>query len=142
MKLHPNARLTVHGRRVLVRRVCCEGWRLALAAEAVGVSRRTAAKWIARYRREAPRVLWRLRSAPGSVESRFWTQAAWVLVMLFNSNSIGVSMPRLECRRRRLWKTSRYSKIALASSTRVFQHRESSSSTCIRDQNASIMALS
>src|SRR3954447_23828514 len=35
-----------------------------------------------------------------------------------------------------------YSKIALASSTRVFQRRVSSSSTCIRDQNASIIALS
>ena len=64
------------------------------------------------------------RSTPGSVESHFLTQAAWVVVlMLFNSNSIGVSMPRLEWRRRRLWKTSMYSKIALASSTRVFQRR-------------------
>jgi hypothetical protein len=44
--------------------------------------------------------------------------------MLFNSNSIGVSMPRLERRRRRLWKSSMYSKIAFASSTRVFQRRE------------------
>jgi hypothetical protein len=35
-----------------------------------------------------------------------------------------------------------YSKIAFASSTRVFHRRESSSSTCIRDQNASIIALS
>jgi transposase InsO family protein len=36
-------------------------------------------------------------STPGSVGSRFLTQAAWVVVlMLFNSNSIGVSMPRLE----------------------------------------------
>src|SRR4051812_46957027 len=50
-------------------------------------------------------------------------------------------MPRLEWRRRRLWKTSMYSKIALASSTRVFQRRVSSSSTCIRGQNASIIAL-
>jgi hypothetical protein len=31
-------------------------------------------------------------------------------------------MLRLEWRRRRLWKISMYSKIALASSTRVFQH--------------------
>jgi hypothetical protein len=38
------------------------------------------------------------------------------------SNSIGVSMPRLLWRRCRLWKISRYSKIALASSKRVF-HR-------------------
>jgi hypothetical protein len=58
------------------------------------------------------------------------------------SNSIGVSMPRLLWRRCRLWKISRYSKIALASSTRVRQRRWSRSSTCIRDQNASIIELS
>jgi hypothetical protein len=58
------------------------------------------------------------------------------------SNSTGVSMPRLLWRRCRLWKISKYSKIALASSTRVRQRCRSSSSTCIRDQNASIMALS
>ena len=81
------------------------------------------------------------RSAPGLVESGFLTQAA-SLVLFCNSYSIGVSMPRLEWRRRRLWKISMYSKIALASSTRVLQRRVSRSSTCIRDQNASIIALS
>ena len=35
-----------------------------------------------------------------------------------------------------------YSKIAFASSTRVFQRRVLSSSTYMRDQNASIIALS
>ena len=45
----------------------------------------------------------RLRCIPTSVESRFWTQAAWLLMLIaFSSNSIGVSMPRLEWRRRRL----------------------------------------
>jgi hypothetical protein len=48
----------------------------------------------------------------------------------------------MEWRRRRLWKISMYSKIAFASSTRVFQRRVSSSSTCMRDQNVSIIALS
>ena len=46
-----------------------------------------------------------------------------------------------EWRRRRLWKISRYSKIAFASSTRVFQRRVSSSSTCMRAQNASIIGV-
>ena len=41
----------------------------------------------------------------------------------------GVSMPSDECRRCRLWKISRYSKIALDSSRRVFQRRRLSSST-------------
>jgi hypothetical protein len=39
------------------------------------------------------------------------------------SNSIGISMPSELWRRWRLWKISRYSKIALASSTRVLQRR-------------------
>lgn len=54
----------------------------------------------------------------------FLAQAA-SLVVFCNSYSIGVSMPRLEWRRRRLWKISMYSKIALASSTRVLQRRVS-----------------
>ena len=80
---------------------------------------------------------------PGLVESRFWTQAAAGLVwLLIVSNSIGVRIPRAEWRRRRLWKTSMYSKIAFASSTRVRHRRVLSDSTWIRDQNASIIALS
>ena len=65
---------------------------------------------------------------------------AAMAVLLINSHSIGVRIPRAECRRPRLWKISMYSKIALASSTRVFQPRVSSSSTCMRDQNASVPA--
>src|SRR3954470_12504983 len=84
-----------------------------------------------------------LRSTPAFVEPHSWTQAATGVVwLLINSNSIGVRIPRADCRRRRLWKTSMYSKIAFASSTRVFQRRVLSNSTCIRDQNASIIALS
>jgi hypothetical protein len=57
------------------------------------------------------------------------------------SNSIGLSMPSELWRRWRLWKISKYSKTALARSKRVRQRRRSSSSTCIRDQNDSIMAV-
>lgn len=46
---HPNARLTVHGRLVLVRRVE-SGWTVSAAARAAAVSRQTAGKWVARYR--------------------------------------------------------------------------------------------
>jgi hypothetical protein len=42
---------------------------------------------------------------------------------------------------RRLWNISKYSTIALASSTPVRQVCRSSSSTCIRDLNDSIIAL-
>lgn len=51
-------------------------------------------------------------------------------------------MPRALWRRCRLCQISRYSKIALARSTRVCQRFRSSSSACIRDQNDSTVALS
>jgi transposase len=52
MRLHRNAALSWQGRRLLVRRVVEQGWTLAAAAEAAGVSVRCARKWVARYRQE------------------------------------------------------------------------------------------
>jgi transposase len=52
MKLHANARLSVKGRELLVDRMLTQGWSLAQAAEAAGVSERTACKWVARFRLE------------------------------------------------------------------------------------------
>ena len=52
MKLHGNARTCPRSRRLLVRRVVDDGWALAAAAEAAGVSARTASKWVARFRVE------------------------------------------------------------------------------------------
>jgi len=49
---HRTARLNVFGRRLLVTRIALDGWPVARAAEAQGVSRTTAHKWIARYRAE------------------------------------------------------------------------------------------
>jgi transposase InsO family protein len=42
--------LTVFGRQLLVDRVETDGWTIARAAEAAGVSRQTATKWVRRYR--------------------------------------------------------------------------------------------
>ncbi len=50
MKLHANARLSLKGRELLIDRVLAAGWSLTQAAEAAGVSERTAAKWLARWR--------------------------------------------------------------------------------------------
>src|SRR4029453_4013270 len=77
---------------------------------------------------------WRPWSALGFVESENWILHATVVGWRV-SNSIGLSMPRALWGRWRLWKTSRQSKMALASSRRVRQRRRSSSSTCMRDQN-------
>jgi transposase InsO family protein len=53
-----------------VTRVQEGGWSLAAAAEAAGVSERTAAKWLARYRREGRRGLLDRSSAPHRVPHR------------------------------------------------------------------------
>jgi transposase InsO family protein len=50
MNVHQNARLTPAGRALMIRRIQDEGWRAAEAAEASGVSERTAYKWLRRYR--------------------------------------------------------------------------------------------
>ena len=50
MKMHANARLSLKGRELLIDRVENAGWSLIPAAEAAGISDRTARKWLARYR--------------------------------------------------------------------------------------------
>lgn len=52
MNIHKHARLTPSGRALLVQRVLQEGWQVAVAAEAAGISRRTAYKWLARFKAE------------------------------------------------------------------------------------------
>lgn len=49
---HPRAKLSVFGRQLLVARVTELGWTPATAAEALGVSRATAYKWLHRHRLE------------------------------------------------------------------------------------------
>ena len=45
---HRNARLTVHGRRLIVQRVRFEGMPVAHVAKAMGISRQCAHRWVAR----------------------------------------------------------------------------------------------
>jgi hypothetical protein len=52
--MHPRAKLTVQGRRLLVDRVVEEGWSPAEAARAQGVSVATCYKWLGRWRAEGP----------------------------------------------------------------------------------------
>ncbi|OYO17926.1 IS481 family transposase [Enemella evansiae] len=47
---HRNARLNERGRQLLIERVCEQGWAVAHAAKAQGVSRQCAHRWINRYR--------------------------------------------------------------------------------------------
>jgi transposase InsO family protein len=70
MRLHANARLSVKGRELLVERIEVAGWSLMEAAEAAGISERTAHKWLARHRAEGPAGLLDRSSAPMVVANR------------------------------------------------------------------------
>ena len=69
MKLHANAALSWSGRRLLAERVV-GGWTLTAAAEAAGVSRRCARKWVSRYREGGVAGLADRSSAPRRVANR------------------------------------------------------------------------
>jgi transposase len=70
MKLHGNAPFGPKGRATMVRRVVEQKWSLTEAAEAAGVSERTAGKWVDRYRSEGEAGLHDRSSAPHSVPGR------------------------------------------------------------------------
>ncbi len=57
MNIHENARTTPHSRATLVRRVRVHGWPVARAAEAAGISQRTAYKWLRRFADGGPEGL-------------------------------------------------------------------------------------
>jgi len=68
MNLHANAKTCPNSRELLARRVLNEGWSTQRAARAAGVSTRTVAKWVARYRAGEP--LSDRSSAPRRIHSR------------------------------------------------------------------------
>jgi transposase InsO family protein len=70
MKLHGNARTCPNSRRLLVCRIREEGWSLAEAAAAAGVSERTARKWVARFEAEGEAGLRDRSSAPRRIPHR------------------------------------------------------------------------
>jgi transposase InsO family protein len=82
MKLHANARLSLKGRELLIERVEVAGWSLMEAAEAAGISERTASKWLARYRAQGPQGLLDRSSAPSVVANRTDEQTVQVIAAL------------------------------------------------------------
>src|SRR6201994_4151493 len=70
MRTHANARLSLTGRELPIARVEDAGWPLIAAAEAAGISDRTARKWIARHRAEGRDGLLDRSSAPAVVANR------------------------------------------------------------------------
>src|SRR5437763_2058885 len=63
MKLHANARTCPKSRQLLVDRIGA-GWSVMEAAEAAGITDRTARRWLARWRAEGPVGLLDRSSAP------------------------------------------------------------------------------
>jgi transposase InsO family protein len=70
MKLHGNARTCPNSRRLLVDRVSDQCWSIAAAAEAAGVSERTAYRWLSRWREEGIDGLSDRSSAPRRIPHR------------------------------------------------------------------------
>ena len=70
MKMHANARLSLKGRELLIECVEDAGWSLSAAAEAAGISDRTARKWVARHRAGGRDGLLDRSSAPSVVANR------------------------------------------------------------------------
>ncbi|HEY2738307.1 MAG TPA: IS481 family transposase [Thermoanaerobaculia bacterium] len=82
MKLHANAPLGPKGRAIMVRRVLEEGIALTEAAEAAGVSERTAGKWVRRYRAEGEAGLLDRSSAPKHVHNATTTERVEAIAAL------------------------------------------------------------
>ena len=82
MKLHANARLSPNGRRLLVDRIEGDGWRVIAAAEAAGISERTARKWLARWRAEGGDGLKDRSSAPKLVANKTPAQTVEAIAAL------------------------------------------------------------
>lgn len=70
MKLHANARTCPKSRRLIVSRVLEEGWTLAAAANAAGVSVPTARKWLSRFQAEGEAGLVDRSSRPATSPNR------------------------------------------------------------------------
>jgi transposase InsO family protein len=67
---HRNARLTVHGRRLLVERVRVEGQAVAHVAKAMGISRPCAHRWLNRFDAEGDAGLFDRSSRPHTMPTR------------------------------------------------------------------------
>jgi transposase InsO family protein len=82
MKLHGNARTCPRSRRLIVERIEQEGWTLAAAAEAAGVSVRTVSKWLARWRAGGEEGLLDGSSAPKLIPHRTSDERVAVIAAL------------------------------------------------------------
>jgi len=82
MKLHGNARTCPNSRKLLVERIESRAWSLTAAAEAAGVSERTAYRWLARWRADGEAGLLDRSSAPRTIPHRTPAQRVEVIEKL------------------------------------------------------------
>jgi transposase InsO family protein len=94
MNVHEHARMTVHGRVLLVNRVRCQGWRVVEAARAAGISERTAYKWLARHRAGGERMLHDRSSAAARCRHRLPVETVAAIERLRRERLSGPAIAR------------------------------------------------
>lgn len=87
--MHRRAKLTVLGRRLLVDRVVEQGWPVARAAEAQGISAATAYKWVRRWRAEGDHGLADRSSRPHRSPRRLSAERERAIVACRQSCRVG-----------------------------------------------------
>ncbi len=85
---HPHARLTVHGRRLLVDRVGA-GRPVAHVADEMGISRATAHKWVRRWRAEGEAELYDRTSRPRTTPHRTPAETGGAICALRRERKFG-----------------------------------------------------
>jgi transposase InsO family protein len=94
MNIHKHARMTVHGRALLVRRIEEEGRRVADAAGSAGVSVRTAYKWLARHRAGGAAALYDRKPTPGRCPHRLAEETVAEIARLRRQRLSGPAIAR------------------------------------------------
>ena len=94
MNVHKNARLTPAGRAVMISRIEDEGWAVIRAAEASGVSKRTAYRWLGRHRLGGERRLCDRSSAPRRCPHRISPQRVAEIERLRRGRLTGPAIAR------------------------------------------------
>jgi transposase InsO family protein len=94
VKLHPNARSLPHVRRLLARRVLDEGWSLARAAKAVGLSRTSARRWLRRFQTEGDPGLHDRSSRPKHSPGRTSSKLEQRVLALRRTRLVAVAIAR------------------------------------------------
>jgi transposase-like protein len=94
MNIHKNARLTPQGRFLLVERIAQNGWSVAQAAQAAGLSTRQAYCWCARYRSGGVAALADRSSAPRHCPRRTPAAQTTVIEQLRHQRLSGPAIAR------------------------------------------------